>query len=175
MTENGAFKIYKELIIYGLICLFSMITLQQAYASDGGDGQSFNPGDMINHHIKDAHGWEITHGVVVPLPVILYSELDGLVIFSSANFFNEAHQEVPYMGYVLAHEHISRADGQSVFDFSITKNVLFIFIDAAIMLLVFFAVARGYKKNVGKAPKGVQSLFEPVIIYIRDDEVESRL
>jgi F-type H+-transporting ATPase subunit a len=172
MTENGAFKIYKELIIYGLISLFSMITLQQAYASDGGDGQSFNPGDMINHHIKDAHGWEITHGVVVPLPVILYSELDGLVIFSSANFFNEAHQEVPYMGYVLAHEHISRADGQSVFDFSITKNVLFIFIDAAIMLLVFFAVARGYKKNVGKAPKGVQSLFEPVIIYIRDEVVK---
>ena len=40
------------------------------------------------------------------------------------------------------------------------------------MLLVFFAVARGYKKNAGKAPKGVQSLFEPVIIYIRDEVVK---
>ena len=87
MTKSGAFKICKELIMCGLICLFSMSSLQQAYASDASEGEGFNPGDMINHHIKDAHGWEITHGVVVPLPIILYSEPDGLMIFSSSNFF----------------------------------------------------------------------------------------
>ena len=163
---------YKNLIIRGLFCLFSIVTLQRMYASDGSGGENFSPGDMINHHIKDSHVWEITHGLVVPLPVILYSEADGLIVFSSGHFFNEAHEEVPYKGYVLSHEQISRADGQYVYDFSITKNVLFIFIDSFIMLLVFFAVARGYKKNEGKAPKGLQSLFEPVIIYIRDEVVK---
>ena len=172
VTNNGAFKICKKLISCGLTCLFLMSSLQQVYASDSSGGEGFNPGDMINHHIKDAHGWEITHGVVIPLPIILYSEPDGLMIFSSNNFFNNAHEEVAYKGYLLSHEHISRADGQPVYDFSITKNVLFIFIDASIMLLIFFAVARGYKKNVGKAPKGVQSFFEPVIIYIRDEVVK---
>ncbi len=172
MTKNGMFKMYKNLIICGLSCLFSMVTLQRVYSSDSSEGENFNPGDMINHHIKDAHVWEITHGVVIPLPVILYSEPDGLIIFSSSHFFNEAHEEVVYKGYILSHEHISRADGQSVYDFSITKNVLFIFIDATIMLLVFFAVARGYEKNKGQAPKGLQSFFEPVIIYIRDEVVK---
>ena len=162
----------KSLIIGWLICLFLIEHPHGAYAAGSFEEQNFNPGEMINHHIKDAHGWEIAHGLVVPLPIILYSEADGLVIFSSDHFFNEAHEKVPHEGYILSDGHISRADGQPVFDFSITKNVLFIFIDAAIMMLLFFAVARGYKKNEGKAPKGLQSLFEPVIIYIRDEVVK---
>ena len=162
----------KSLIICWLICLFAMGHPHGAYSAGSFEGENFNPGEMINHHIKDAHSWEIVHGLVVPLPVILYSEADGLVIFSSGRFFNEAHEKVSYEGYILSDGHISRVDDQPVFDFSITKNVLFIFIDAAIMMLVFFAVARGYKKNEGKSPKGLQSFFEPVIIYIRDEVVK---
>ena len=143
MPTNRIFKMSKGLIICWLICLFSMGHPQEAYAARSSEGKNFNPGEMINHHIKDAHGWEIAHGLVVPLPIIIYSEADGLVIFSSDHFFNEAHEEVSHDGYLLSDGHISRADGQPVFDFSITKNVLFIFIDAAIMMLVFFAVARG--------------------------------
>ena len=172
MPTNRIFKMIKSLIICWLICLFSIGHPQEAYAARSFEGENFNPGEMINHHIKDAHGWEIAHGLVVPLPIILYSKADGLVIFSSDHFFNEAHEEVSHDGYLLSDGRISRADGQSVFDFSITKNVLFIFIDAAIMMLVFFAVARGYKKNEGKAPKGLQSFFEPVIVYIRDEIVK---
>ena len=172
MPTSGIFKICKKLIICSLICLLSTAKLQIAYAAVSFEGESFNPGEMINHHIKDAHGWEIAHGLVIPLPIILYSKADGLVIFSSDHFFNGAHEEVDYEGYRLSDGHISRADGQPVFDFSITKNVLFIFIDVTIMMLVFFAVARGYKKNEGKAPRGLQSFFEPVIIYIRDEVVK---
>ena len=172
MPTNRIFKMIKSLIICWLICLFSIGHPQEAYAARSFESENFNPGEMINHHIKDAHGWEIAHGLVVPLPIILYSKADGLVIFSSDHFFNEAHEEVSHDGYLLSDGRISRADGQPVFDFSITKNVLFIFIDAAIMMLVFFAVARGYKKNEGKAPKGLQSFFEPVIVYIRDEIVK---
>ncbi len=172
MRANEYTNTYKNLIYSVLICLLSVFNIQETVASDGGETEKFNIGEMINHHIKDSHVWEITHGVVIHLPIILYSAPDGLVVFSSENFFNEGHQEVPYMGYVLEHEHISRQDGVSVLDFSITKNVLFIFIDAFIMLFVFLAVAKGYRKNIGKAPKGIQSLFEPIIIFIRDEVVK---
>ena len=43
------------------------------------------------------------------------------------------------------------------------------------MLLIFTAVARGFKKNAGKAPKGIQSVFEPIIIYIRDEVIKPNI
>ena len=69
----------------------------------------------------------------------------------------------------MDHDHITLENGEHVLDISITKNVLFMLIDAVILILVFSAVARGYKKNAGRAPKGIQSFFEPIIIFIRDD------
>lgn len=139
------------------------------------EGGAFKPGDMINHHIMDSHVWEIAHGLEVHLPVILYSEERGLEVFSSANFFDENHQPVSYNGYVMDHDHITLESGVAVLDFSITKNVLFLFINATIMLLVFFAVRRGYSKNEGRAPRGIQSFFEPIIIFIRDEVVKPNI
>lgn len=144
------------------------------FAANDAEGEEFNPGEMINHHIMDSHIWEITHGVEVPLPVILYSN-KGLSIFSASNFFDESHNSVPYQGFVMDHDHISALDDSPVYDFSITKNVLFVFIDAALMLILFFAVARGYRKNEGKAPRGIQSFFEPVIIFVRDEIVKPNI
>jgi len=54
-------------------------------------------------------------------------------------------------------------------DFSITKNVVFMFIAAILLLVIFLNVAKAYTKNKGKAPKGVQALMEPVVVYIRDE------
>ena len=143
--------------------------------SKDGEEEAFNPGEMINHHIADAHSWEIFHGLTVHLPVILYSSEKGLDIFSSANFYDEHHHVVPFNGYEMHHEHIVLENGHHVLDLSITKNVLFLLIDAAILLLIFGAVARGYKKNAGKAPKGIQSFFEPLIIFIRDDIAKANI
>ena len=96
-------------------------------------------------------------------------------MFSSANFFDDQHNEKDYQGFKMHHDHITTADGKHVMDFSITKNVLFIFINAALMLLLFLAVASGYKKNTGKAPKGIQSFFEPIIIFVRDEIVKPNI
>ncbi len=163
----------KLLRINALLFGLMMIVSVSSFGSDA-DSETFNPGEMINHHIMDSHVWEIMHGVEVHLPVILYSER-GLEVFSSRNFFDDQHNPVAYKGYTMDHDHITAADGTHVLDFSITKNVLFVFIDAAIMLLVFFSVARGYKKNAGKAPKGVQSLFEPIIVFVRDEIVKPNI
>lgn len=57
----------------------------------------------------------------------------------------------------------------SWFDFSISKNVFSMLLATLVLFLIFRAVAKGYKKNAGKAPKGIQSLMEPIIIFIRDE------
>ena len=54
-------------------------------------------------------------------------------------------------------------------DFSITKNVATMLMAALVFALIFGAVRKGYKTNQGRAPKGIQSFFEPIILFIRDD------
>jgi F-type H+-transporting ATPase subunit a len=57
----------------------------------------------------------------------------------------------------------------SWFDFSISKNVFSMLLATIVLFLIFRTVAKGYKKRPGQAPKGIQSLMEPIIIFIRDE------
>ncbi|NRA50710.1 MAG: F0F1 ATP synthase subunit A [Phaeodactylibacter sp.] len=57
----------------------------------------------------------------------------------------------------------------SFYDFSITKNVFTMFLAALLLIFIFNAVARGYKKNEGKAPSGIQSFFEVFFVFMRDE------
>lgn len=57
-------------------------------------------------------------------------------------------------------------------DFSITKTVFTMLLAALLMILIWFSVARGYKKNEGQAPKGIQSFFEPLFMFMRDQVVK---
>lgn len=173
MNKGSFQRISNFLNINWFLAVLLLITPGILAASDssekGGDDEEFNPGEMINHHISDSHVWEVYHGLTVHLPIIVYSAEKGLEIFSSSNFYNENHEVVPFNGYLMDHDHIMLESGGHVYDVSITKNVFFLFLDAAILLLIFGAVARGYKKNAGRAPKGIQSFFEPLIVFIRDD------
>jgi F-type H+-transporting ATPase subunit a len=76
---------------------------------------------------------------------------------------DEKHGEITIDGY---HFEVSRS---GFFDLSITKTVFGIIFSALLMMLIFSAVAMGYKKRKGKAPKGLQSFFEPLIIFVRDE------
>lgn len=57
----------------------------------------------------------------------------------------------------------------SVLDFSITKTVLHIMIVGLALILVFTSVAGAYRRRPGQAPKGLQSLLEPVIVFVKED------
>lgn len=59
-------------------------------------------------------------------------------------------------------------------DLSITKNVASLLLSVVLMLVVFFSVAKRYKNGVS-APKGIQSLFEPIIVFIRDDIAKTNI
>lgn len=55
------------------------------------------------------------------------------------------------------------------FDLSITKHVFFIFLIAAILILIALLAARSYKKSI--IPKGFANLFEVLILFVRDEIV----
>ncbi|SIT88190.1 F0F1 ATP synthase subunit A [Pontibacter indicus] len=157
------------------ILLFSFLTIS-VHAEAAAEGGEFRPGDLIMHHIADDYSWHFADGVTLYLPVILIDNGTPQV-FSSSNFYDENHALVPYNGYVLNHGHIYRADanGQpaadqsSLLDFSITKNVASLFASVILLFAVFLTIAGSYKKNRGKAPSGIQSFFEPIIIFVRDE------
>jgi len=162
---------------------FSMASPQEEPEPEFNDHQSinekeFNASEVIIHHVLDDHIWHLWEGHygTVFLPVIVYSSERGLDIFSSRNFYDEHHNIVAYNGYKLEHNHIYLSDsGKAVLDLSITKNVAMLLINATILLLVLSAVGRAYKRNVGKAPKGIQSFLEPVILFVRDEIVKPNI
>lgn len=157
---------------------------QAVEAEDHGDAASHEESEKVDAiaHIQDSHVWHFAtvddHHYQISLPVILYSSDRGLEVFSAGNFHggtvhtHHGHEYTEYNGYLMdSHgaKVIPLDENRSVLDFSITKNVTSLFISVIIMFLVFFAVKKGYKKNAGKAPKGIQSFFEPLIVFIRDD------
>lgn len=142
--------------------------------------EKFDAGKMIMEHVADAHDWHLWGHTSIPLPVILYSNR-GLAIFSSSKF-NHGHDD--YNGYRLEHGHIVAVneDGSvndeitaSIWDISITKNTASLFISLLIMLFVFISVAKAYTRNPNSAPKGLQSVIEPLVIFVRDDVAKASI
>lgn len=137
--------------------------------------EKFNPGDFIFDHIKDHYNWHLYtykgHHVAIPLPVILYSKSKGLTLFWS---FKLEHGKI-YKGYKISDEgKIIEVNSQGEFvakpfDISITKNVAAIMFSVILMIILFISIAKTYKERENKAPKGIQSLLEPLILFIRDD------
>ncbi|MDC3054591.1 F0F1 ATP synthase subunit A [Cytophagia bacterium] len=167
-------KFFKKFLLTFLICFSSNFLVLSA---DKAEGEDFNMGEMIMHHVLDDYQYEIMHGLVIPLPVILYTEKNGLLIFSSSNLFDNDHVplEEGYNGFKYYHGKLKPIDQDASYvDLSITKNVAFLILTATLMILVFLSVAKGYSKK-NSAPKGIQALFEPVIIFVRDDIVKPNI
>ena len=165
------------------------------------DKDEYNAGKMILEHVIDNHEWHILyytdskgeqHHISIPLPVILYHEGKLTAFWSSK--LEHGHGE--YKGFKLATEGENKGkiiktleeeiiggekvlgEGESVsipVDLSITKNVSEIFISGIILSMIFISVAGRYKRRSGKPPKGLQSLLEPLIIFIRDDIAKSSI
>ena len=143
--------------------------------------EKFDPTVTILEHISDSHSWHLWGHTSLPLPIILYTD-KGLEVFSSSKLMDEHHHPIAYTGkyytYINQHEHIKVTDASGqvdeaasakVLDFSITKNVAGMFVAITLLLIVFLSVAGSYKKRAGKAPKGLQSWLEPIILFVRDD------
>lgn len=184
----------KLLIQKSILVLIGILALNSVKASSSEDKKGgFKAGEMIMHHIADAHEIHLIGDAAIYLPVILKTE-EGFEVFSSSHFYhNEKHTEdtlgnsthyYEHNGFVMVHEHIYHAaeNGGLIFDeegeiankavsldLSITKNIVGIIVTIIIMCLIFFTMAKGYKKRGIAAPKGMQSFLEPLVLFIRDE------
>ena len=137
--------------------------------------------EIVLGHLSDAYDWHITtwngHHVSIPLPVIVKGETSGWHIFCSSRL---AHGE-NYEGFYIDHEKNGKIyeklpNGEVVrpFDFSITKNVVQIWITAILMLSIFIGCARWYRnKQPGDdAPRGFVGLIEMFVMMVNDDIIK---
>jgi F-type H+-transporting ATPase subunit a len=165
-----------------LLCLALWVSASGAKAAEKAHGEKFDPGHLILTHVVDAHDWHFAtidgHHYTLYLPVIAYRYGAGFDVFSSEHLHEHmkaesdfaADEHMEHMGYYLdENEHLMRTDKAGFVDVSITKNVLSLFISVALLFGVFFSVAGAYKKRGIGRPSGLQSLMEPIIVFIRDE------
>ena len=176
-------NIYSKTLVLVFLSVFVFSVPLKLSAAGGGDGEKFNAGHMIIDHIVDSYEWHIaTIGekhISIYLPVMLFYE--GEFFFFSSKHFHHGHSS--YKGFKIESEGMKKGkivkvkeDGVTtdteasfLLDISITKNVLGIFVTLILVFYVFLKVAKLYHVNRGKSPKGLQSLLEPLILFIRDE------
>lgn len=167
----------------GLLMAVAMLVVPVVASAQEAE-EAFNPGSMIIGHVTDAHSWHILdykssdgaeHAVAIPLPVILWN--DGhLDVFMSSRFH---HGHADYKGYrlvgggaekeeIVCVDEAGNLTGAKPLDFSVTKTSAAIMIAAILLIIIVFAARAGYKKRPGQAPKGVQSLVEMLVVFVRD-------
>lgn len=166
-------------------------TLQAAAAENTAAHEEKTPGEDIIEHISDAHEWHIftlgeTH-VSIPLPVILFNKQSHkLDIFMSSRFHHgtEAYKGYREIGGGTEAQEIVCVDeaGEPLLDeagcyikpldLSITKVAASVMFSSILLLLILFGVRRSCLRNAGKAPKGMQSLMEILILFMRDGVVK---
>lgn len=164
--------------------LFSVLISLPAAANEEVAGEKLNPAQVIMEHIQDSHEFHFftlkkadgsEFHATIPLPIILYSKEKGLSVFSSSKFH---HGHEAYNGYKMEHDKIHAEDAnEHVYDLSITKNVVQMFIALTLLVVVMLNIAAKYKKGQGvtSAPKGWQNAIEPVITLIRDEVAKPNL
>lgn len=144
--------------------------------------------EVIFGHISDAHDWHICDwngkAVSMPLPVILVHTKPFSVSCFMSGQFHHGHSTVTRGDYTYSLcsnpktgketiVYATNAEGEHIvpLDFSITKNVFTLLWVCVLIFIIFRACAKAYKRNPGKAPKGLQGFMEPVILFVRDDIV----
>ena len=143
-------------------------------ASKGG----FDANEVIFAHVKDAYEFHFMsyqgsdgqeHELAIPLPVILYSPQKGFSFFMSSSLKDGAIKD----GYRLEKAKVVPVDpGVTVYDISLTRNVVQMIIATFLFLWLMIVVAKRYRKGEGvlTAPTGTQNAIEIVIDFI-DDQV----
>ena len=181
--------------------LFLMLFSVSVRAGEGGEHEEgkkskLNIGETIFEHVLDGHEFHF-FGVSVPLPVMVYSPQKGFSTFMSSSFH---HGEKVHEGYrmltsesieelgldpkvyhpeqiVAVDEYGKMLDDVKVYDFSLTRNVVQMILALALFVWVMLRIAKRYRTGVGvtSAPRGSQSLMEPVVTFVRDEVAKPNL
>lgn len=158
-------------LVVAVVALLCAMPAQSAVTAE--EGKGFDPKEIIFHHLGDAYGWEVpfSHSHRIPLPVIARDASGEWHVFSSSRVTDGS----VYEGFYIAKEGdyanklvAKDADGNEYrpLDFSVTKDVAALFIAAALVMLIAFAVVRWYKKHGMKAPRRWTASFEFLVEFI---------
>jgi len=169
------------------------------------EDHEFNVTETIMSHITDAHEYHLwgSHDapVAIYLPIILMDQ--GMKVFSSTHFYHgtvkyanvdTTGKQVSYLvgsdaasGYALFQEEVYKTvNGELQFengapinakpmDFSITRNVVALFMSVLLILILMLSTAKYYKTNGAVAPKGIAKFVEPIILFVRDDVAKANI
>ncbi|UPK70887.1 F0F1 ATP synthase subunit A [Chitinophaga filiformis] len=190
---------YRLVALIVALSISGFSTFANTSESHEEEKKGFDAKEVLLGHVKDAHDWHLfslgeTH-VTLPLPVIIYSKEKGISAFSSAAFH---HGHESHDGYRLVNKHYreekgleeakypderiiavdanDNPTGAEIYDLSITKNITSMILAAVLLIWLMTSVAKAYTtRGAKKAPKGMQSLLEPVIIFIRDEVVKPNI
>lgn len=138
--------------------------------------------EIVFEHIGDAYGWHIaTVGdteLTLHLPVIVRARSGGWHLFSSSRLAHGA----AYNGFRIAADGDCKgkvvetdAAGREVrpaIDISFTKNVLGLWINCGVLLLVILPVARWYRRHTFEPPKGFRGAVEMLLTDIQDEVIK---
>jgi len=195
LIEMRSTRLYKGLLfifVLGLSFVASSSDHNDEESAESGHleekSADFDAASHAVHHAMDAHEFHFSDNFVIPLPVILWTE-KGLVTFMSSAFHHDDEGktivEKNGMSFAKIHEKIYLLDdgaehvnfdaqhhptnaAQVLTDFSLTKNVVTMFLVAFLMLIVFLKSAKFYKKDKQEAPRGVAGWTEPIILFIKE-------
>ncbi len=138
--------------------------------------------ETVFEHIGDAYCWHIaTIGekeIAIHLPVIVKGKDRGWYIFSSSrlnhgavyNGFHIAH-EGDYKGKLVEQNSIGEEIRPTI-DISLTKNVLGLWINCGVLLLILLPVARWYKRHTFTPPKGLLGAVEMLMNDVQEELIK---
>ena len=132
------------------------------------EGLKFFLSSKFEHGKKAVDGYILDHGSVKAVKDANFpqGEVDVDVAHGKVIYNGQEYETVPKSNLM---------EQSSFYDFSITKNVFSLILGSLITLFIFLTVARAYKSRKDKAPKGIQSFFEPLILFVRDEVVRPNL
>ncbi|MEZ7945745.1 MAG: F0F1 ATP synthase subunit A [Flavobacteriaceae bacterium] len=189
--QISTFRQYTTILFF----MFSLVVF--ATEKSGEEGERFDAKKMIMHHVKDAYGMHILtlnegkeneKHISIPLPIILWTD-NGLTTFMSSEFDHDYEGKVVVEKnggrFVNVHEKVYQLEGGATvitydeahhpsnvskpWDISITRNVFMMWVSILILILLFSAAARKYKKSEDNVPTGIASFLEPLIVFVRDE------
>lgn len=133
----------------------------------------FDVKETIFEHLLDEYGWKMPFSKTAKLhlPIIVRDREGQWHVFSSSRLENgNVHN-----GFYIAHDGENKHKVEAVdaagshyrpLDLSITKNVLALFITAALLLWVFLSLARFYRKDRYRVPRGLLGAFDALVDMI---------
>ena len=177
-------------LLLGLLPL--QLNAEDHIAEDSIGEEEFCAEEYIMDHVTDSYDWHIIglkhKDLSIPLPVMLFDQ-GKLVVFLSSKFH---HGTAAYKGYALGYTKDTKgkvikllgedahytgtlelskkyASAPVFFDISISKSVCALLISIIILCWMFLSLAKIYKQNPNRAPKGFQNMMEVVILFVRDE------